>query len=173
MPVSAFLCSLFHTRTACGNYVQYHLIYVQTISWIDWTPWLAGGGKLWKSRCEISAEGTPNMGSMTTIIFQISAARQGFKQLHIRLTMAVSAVSVWFPAACNPWLRWWPLSKLAHLSASLLVLQGEACSFSALCRRSSIFAQTAEASVLPWATLAAALASEHCCGSTQGCHQAS
>ena len=120
-------------------------------------------------QCETWA-GKLQFGFNDTIISQVSAARQGFKQLDIWLTMAVS---VWFPAACDPWLRRWSLSKLAHLSASLLDLQGDACSFSALCRRSSTFGQTAEASVLPWATLVAALASEHCCGSTQGCHQAS
>ena len=84
--------------------------------------------------CERWAE-KPQFGFNDTIISQVSAARQGFKQLDIRLTMAVSAVSVCFPAVCNPWLSLWPLSKLAHLSASPLVLQGEACSFSALCRR--------------------------------------
>ena len=115
-----------HTRTACGDCVQNHIskckqsagliehcgLQVQACSGIQ---------------CEISA-GKPQFGFNDTIISQVSAARQGFKQLNIRLTMAVSVVSVWFPAACNPWLRWWPLSKLAHLSASLLVLQGEACS---------------------------------------------
>ena len=72
------------------------------------------------------------------MISQVSAARQGFKQLDIRRDNgSVSSVGL-IPAACNPWLRWWPLSKLARLSASLLVLQGEACSFSALCRQMSI-----------------------------------
>ena len=113
----------------------------------------------------------PDVGFNDNIISQVSATRQGFKQLDIRLTMAVSVVSVWFTAACNPWLRWWLLSKLARLSASLLVLQGEACSFSALCRRMSTSPQILGATVLFLATLAAALASEHCCGSMQGCHQ--
>ena len=81
-------------------------------------------------QCEIWAE-KPQFGFNDNIVCQVLAARQGFKQLNIRLIMAVS---VWSPAACDPWLRWWPLPKLAHLSAALLILQGEACSFSTLCR---------------------------------------
>ena len=53
--------------------------------------------------CEVWA-GNPNIESNDRVISQDSAARQGFKQLEIRLTTAVSVVSVWFPAACNPWL---------------------------------------------------------------------
>ena len=60
--------------------------------------------------------------------------QQVFSQLGITLTMAVSGESAWFPAACKPWLKWWPLSKPAHLSAILVVLHGKAYSFLALCR---------------------------------------
>ena len=78
------------------------------------------------------------------------------------------AVSAWFPAACNPWLRVWPLTEPAHLSAFLpvlLVLHGAAKSFSALRRRSSPSPEIAGATLLPLAILA----SEHCCGPMQGC----
>ena len=123
-------------------------------------------------QCEIWAE-KPQFGFNDTSIPPVSAARQIFKQLDIRLTLAVSVVSGWFPAACNPWLGWWPLSNLARLSASLLVLQGEVCSLSALHRQMSTSPGIPEATELFLATLAAALASEHCRGSMQGCHQAS
>ena len=52
-------------------------------------------------QCEIWAK-NPQYEFNDNIVPQVSAARQGFKQLNIRLTMAVSAVSVWVPAACNP-----------------------------------------------------------------------
>ena len=122
-------------------------------------------------QCAMWAENPSNLDSM--IVAQVSAARQGFKQLGIRLTMAVSVVSVWFLAAYYPWLRLWSLSKLANLSASMPVLQGEACSFSALCRQMSTCPKIAGPVVLFLATLAAALASAHCCGSVQGCHRTS
>ena len=47
----------------------------------------------------------------------------------------------------------WPISKIAHLSAFLVVLHGEAYSFSALCERWSTSAISAGASVLPLAIL--------------------
>ena len=53
-------------------------------------------------KCEIWAE--KPFGFNDNINSQGSAARQGFKQLDIRLTMAVSVVAVCIPAACNPWL---------------------------------------------------------------------
>ena len=47
-------------------------------------------------------------------------------------------------------------------------LKDEACSFTALCRRMSTSPKHPGATVLFLATLAAALAFEHCCGSMQG-----
>ena len=65
---------------------------------------------LWSSSMDMGRK--TQSGFNDNIISQVSAARQGLKQLDIRLTMAVSVVSVWSPAACDPRLRWWPLSKL-------------------------------------------------------------
>ena len=112
-------------------------------------------------QCEIWAD-NPQLGINDTIVAQVSAARQGLKQLGIRLTMAGSVASAWFLAACNPWLRLWPLSKLAHLSAFLLALHGETASTKD---------RLGFCAALGY--LEAALASEHGRGSMQGCHRAS
>ena len=70
-------------------------------------------------RCEIRTE-KPNLGFNDSIVSQVSAARQDFKQLDIRLTMA--AVSAWRPAACDPLLRWWPILRLEAAQAGLSML---------------------------------------------------
>ena len=70
-------------------------LFTQPIIWIDWTLWLAGGGKLWSS--SVRAE-KYQYGFNDNIVSQVSAARQGFKQLDIRLTMVASGVLDWFPA---------------------------------------------------------------------------
>ena len=79
---------------------------------------------------------------------RLPSARQGVKQLESRLTMAVSLVSVCFPAACDPWLRFLQLSKPADLSESMGVLHGEAYAFPPVCRLWSSSPQNSGASLL-------------------------
>ena len=126
---------------------------------------------LWSSGVRYGQK-TKKFGYIDNMICQVSAARQGFKQLDIKLTMAVSVVSIWFPAACNPWLRWWPLSKLVFQLPCSTSRVRPIHSPPGVDRCPSL-QNISGATVLFLATLAAALASEHCCGSMQGCHQAS
>ena len=73
MPVSAFFCSISSHKNSLWRLCTIPFEHVQTISWTDWTLWLAGGGKAWSS--SVRDGENPQVGFSDTIMSQVSAAR--------------------------------------------------------------------------------------------------
>ena len=168
MPVSAFLCSIFTQENVLWRLVTPPIYHVHTPHWVQSVQYC---GLQVRGRCALT---TWNIFGLIQYAFNdilgpfaASAARQDRKQLGIRLKSAVSVVSAWFPAACDPRLRFWPRSSLAHLPAFLVILHGEAYQFSVLRIQWSSSPQNAGTSILPLAS------AKHCCGLIEGCHRAS